>query len=60
MAGARAAVRQMIDLLGRDRHLDPADAYMLCSVAADLRITEIVDAPNWVVACYLPRAVLAG
>jgi acetamidase/formamidase len=59
MAGAKAAVRQMIDLLGRDRYLDPADAYMLCSVAADLRITEIVDAPNWVVACYLPRAVLA-
>ena len=34
-----------------------ADAYMLCSVCADLRISEIVDRPNWVVSCYLPRIV---
>jgi acetamidase/formamidase len=30
---------------------------MLCSVCGDLRISEIVDAPNWVVAFYLPRIV---
>jgi acetamidase/formamidase len=57
--GARAAVRSMIELLGREHDLDPEDAYMLCSVCADLRITEVVDAPNWVVALYLPRLVLA-
>jgi acetamidase/formamidase len=33
------------------------DAYMLCSVAGDLRISEIVDQPNWVVSFYFPRVV---
>jgi acetamidase/formamidase len=26
----------------------------LCSVAVDLRIHEVVDAPNWVVGAFLP------
>ena len=30
---------------------------MLCSVCADLRISEIVDMPNWVVSLYFPRVV---
>jgi acetamidase/formamidase len=30
------------------------DAYMLCSVAGDLRISEIVDMPNWIVSFYFP------
>jgi len=29
-------------------------AYALCSVAVDLRISEVVDAPNWVVSAFLP------
>jgi acetamidase/formamidase len=37
--------------------MSPQNAYMLCSVCADLRINEIVDIPNWVVSCYLPRIV---
>lgn len=57
MAAARDAVRSMIDLLARGSNLSPEDAYMLCSVCADLRISEIVDAPNWVVALYFPRCV---
>ena len=57
MEASKNAVRGMIDLLGRTRALDPAHAYMLCSVCADLRISEIVDRPNWVVSCYLPRVV---
>jgi hypothetical protein len=31
---------------------------MLCSVCADMRISQVVDQPNWVVSCYLPRLVL--
>ena len=31
---------------------------MLCSVCGDLRISEIVDMPNWVVSFYFPRIVL--
>lgn len=29
----------------------------LCSVAVDLRISEVVDAPNWLVSAYLPKAI---
>lgn len=55
---AQDAVRSMIDLLGTEYGVEPLDAYVLSSVAVDLRITEIVDAPNWVVSAYLPRAIM--
>jgi len=60
MAGARAAaVTEMIELLlSRRFGYSPIDAYMLCSVCADLRISSIVDVPNWVVSFYFPRVVL--
>jgi acetamidase/formamidase len=58
MAGARAAVSGMIDLLSRRHNMNAVDAYLLCSVCGDLRISEIVDMPNWVVSFYFPRVVL--
>lgn len=58
MQGARDAVRGMIDLLTRRHGMSPVEAYMLCSVCADLRISEIVDVPNWLVSLYFPRIVL--
>ena len=57
MAASRAAVSGMIELLGRLHGLSAPEAYMLCSVAADLRISEIVDQPNWVVSFYFPKVV---
>jgi acetamidase/formamidase len=57
MEGARAAVSGMIDLLSRRYNMNAVDAYMLCSVCGDLRISEIVDMPNWVVSFYFPRIV---
>ncbi len=57
MTGARDAVSAMIDLLGKQHRLSAEDAYLLCSVCGDLRISEIVDMPNWVVSFYFPRAV---
>jgi len=59
MDGARAAVSGMIDLLGRQHGLSATDAYLLCSVCGDLRISEIVDQPNWVVSFYFPRTVFS-
>jgi acetamidase/formamidase len=59
MEAARAATRAMIDHLGERHGLDRQEAYALCSVACDLRIHEVVDAPNWVVGLFLPEAVLA-
>jgi len=58
MAGARMAVSEMIELLSKRYGYAPADAYMLCSVCADLRISSIVDVLNWVVSFYFPRIVL--
>jgi acetamidase/formamidase len=49
---ARSAVRQLIDRLERERGLDRREAYVLCSVAADLKINELVN-PNTVVSAYL-------
>ena len=58
MEAARGAVSRMIELLSARHGLAPADAYMLSSVAGDLRISEIVDQPNWVVSFYFPQIVL--
>ncbi|MBK1636488.1 acetamidase/formamidase family protein [Rhodovulum adriaticum] len=57
MAGARDALSGMIDLLCATQKLSAVEAYMLCSVCGDLRISEIVDQPNWVVSFYMPRVV---
>jgi amidase len=57
MTGAREAVARMVDLICATRKMTPVEAYMLCSVCGDLRISEIVDQPNWVVAFYFPRVV---
>ena len=57
MAGAKEAVAQMVDLLAGRYKMDPVEAYMLASVCGDLRISEIVDMPNWVVSFYFPRCV---
>lgn len=57
MEGAKAAVSGMIDLLSKRYNMNAVDAYMLCSVCGDLRISEIVDMPNWVVSFYFPRVV---
>ena len=59
MSGARDALSGMIDLLSAREGMSPVDAYMLCSVAGDLRISCIVDVPNWVVSFYMPRAIFA-
>jgi acetamidase/formamidase len=56
-AAAQDAVRAMIEHLGRDHGLEPQDAYVLCSLAADLKISEIVDAGQYVVSAALPDAV---
>jgi acetamidase/formamidase len=57
MLAARASVRSMIELLGRQHGMPAVDAYLLCSVCGDLRISEIVDMPNWTVSFYFPRVV---
>lgn len=56
-ANARTAVRYMIDYLAKTHRMSREQAYCLCGAAVDLKISEIVDAPNWIVSAYLPLAI---
>jgi acetamidase/formamidase len=60
MENARNAVRDLIDWLGQEHGLSREDAYVLCSLAADLKISQIVDQPNWGVSAYLSLAVFTS
>jgi acetamidase/formamidase len=60
MEAARHAIRHMIDYLQRSYGLERSAAYMLCSVAVDLKICEIVDAPHWVVSAFLPLSIFSA
>jgi acetamidase/formamidase len=55
---AKNATRYMIDYLVAEHGLSRAEAYVLCSVAADLRVTEVVDVPHVWVAMHIPKRVL--
>jgi acetamidase/formamidase len=57
---ARDAVRATIGWLGESHGLDREEAYAVASVACDLRIHEVVDAPNWIVGCFVPQAIFEG
>jgi formamidase len=50
---ARNALLAMIDYLGT-RGYDRQQAYALCSVAVDLRVSQVVDVPNFIVSALLP------
>ncbi|WP_329124216.1 acetamidase/formamidase family protein [Streptomyces sp. NBC_01465] len=60
MEASRDAVRALIEEITARTGLPPEDAYLLASVAADLKISEVVDAPNWVVSAHLERELLGG
>ena len=55
----RNAILNMMQLL-QERGFSREQAYCICSVAADLRISNVVDLPNVVVSALLPEDVLAG
>ena len=54
---ARKAVHYMIEHLVPEYALTREQAYCLCGAAVDLKISEIVDAPNWIVSAYLPLSI---
>jgi acetamidase/formamidase len=57
MEDAKNAVRDMVDWLVGDQQLSLHEAYAICSVAGDLKISEVVDLPNWVVSMTVPRGI---
>lgn len=58
MTATREAAQGLVDEVVRRTGLDPVDAYLLASVAGDLKISEVVDAPNWVVSMHLETSYL--
>jgi formamidase len=55
----RNAVLNMIDLL-QERGWTREQAYVICSVAVDLRVSNVVDVPNYVVSALVPEAIFQG
>jgi formamidase len=51
---ARNALLNMIDHLGQHGGWTRQQAYAICSVAVDLKVSELVDVPNFVVSAFLP------
>lgn len=60
MENAKNAVRYMIDWLTDNHDMNRSQAYILCSVAGDLKISEIVDAPNWIVSMHMPLQIFGS
>jgi len=54
---AQHAIRYMIEHLVDTYRMSEVEAYMLCSLAVDLRISEIVNMPNYLVSAFLPNAI---
>ncbi|KAB5535284.1 hypothetical protein GE09DRAFT_1063345 [Coniochaeta sp. 2T2.1] len=54
---SRMAVRGVMDWLRAEKGLSRVEAYMLVSVAGKLRMSEVVDMPNYAVSCALPLGV---
>jgi acetamidase/formamidase len=57
LAAAKQAIWGTIMHIERTYARTRQEAYAIASVAADLRIHEIVDAPNWTVGAFLPEAI---
>jgi acetamidase/formamidase len=57
MEASRNATLATIDHIQRMHGRTREEAYAITSVACDLRIHELVDAPNWVVGAWLPEAI---
>ncbi len=51
---ARNALAAMIDYIVSEYGYDPAEAYMIASIAVDMRIGQLVDVPNVGVTAILP------
>ena len=53
---ARNALLNMIEHL-TERGYTPQQAYAICSVAVDLKISQLVDVPNMLVSAFLPEDI---
>ncbi len=54
----KKAVNYMVDHLSTNYNVSEEDAYMLCSLAGDLKIAEVVDVPNMLVTMHFPKTII--
>lgn len=54
---ARNALLEIIDYMVKEKGLTPEQAYIISSVAVDLRIGQLVDVPNYIVSAILPLSI---
>ena len=57
---AKKATRHMIAYLVAEHGLTPEEAYVLCSLAGDLKISETVDVPNMLVSMHMPKSIFGN
>jgi acetamidase/formamidase len=57
---AQDAVRAMVDHIAGNYSVSREDAYLLCSLVVDLKISEIVDAGQYIVSALLPEAIFSS
>ncbi len=57
MLAARNALLSMIDYMVKEKGLTREQAYIVASVAVDLRIGQLVDVPNYTVSAILPLTI---
>ena len=57
MQAAKDSLQAMVEHISTTYHIEPVEAYVLASLVVDLKISEIVDRPNWIVSSYLPLAI---
>jgi acetamidase/formamidase len=59
-AAAQDAIRAMVEHIATTYDVGREDAYLLCSLAVDLKISEIVDAGQYIVSALLPEAIFTS
>jgi acetamidase/formamidase len=57
---AQDSIRAMVEHISTTYDLSGEDAYVLCSLCVDLKISEVVDAGQYIVSALLPEAVFIG
>jgi acetamidase/formamidase len=60
LQAARAATMRMVELIVSRWSWPPIHAYLLCSVAMKLRLSQVVNEPMITVSAALPKCVLPG
>jgi acetamidase/formamidase len=58
VAAAQAATMRMVDLLTETWGFEPVQAYVLCSVAMKLRLSQVVNEPMYTVSAALAKQIL--